>query len=249
MTVNVELNENIYELSQANNDINNMLAGTGVGTIFVDHQLRIKRFTPIAAKVMNLLQNDLGRPINHIASKLVGYDCLEQDLNTVLDTLVSKEIEVQTSEGMCYLMRILPYRSLKNVIEGAVITFIDITEQKEMLNSVKRLALIVRDSCDAITMHDLKGQILAWNPGAQKLYDWSEAEAVTMNIQDIVPEGKGNEVFEIIKKLFCNEKIKPFQTQRINKNGKIVEVMLTASVLVNEAGEPYAIATTERFIS
>ncbi len=130
VTVNNEHQKKIEELSRANNDMNNLLAGTGVGTIFLDHQLRIQRFTPAAIGVINLIQTDIGRPVGHIASNLVGYDHLVQDVQAVLDSLISKEIEVQTQEDQWYLMRILPYRTVENVIEGAVITFVEVTGQK-----------------------------------------------------------------------------------------------------------------------
>ena len=86
-----------------------------------------------------------------------------QDVLTVLDSLIPKEAEVQTKEGQWYLMRILPYRTVENVIEGAVLTFVDITERKQ-LERQQRLAIVVRDSSDAITVQDFEGAILAWNP-------------------------------------------------------------------------------------
>jgi two-component system CheB/CheR fusion protein len=127
-TVNTELQIKVMDLSRANNDMNNLLAGTGVGTIFVDHQLRIMRFTPAAASIINLIPGDIGRPIAHFVSNLVGYNSLVADVKAVLDTLVSKEADVQVAEGKWYAMRIQPYRTLDNVIEGAVITFAEITE-------------------------------------------------------------------------------------------------------------------------
>ena len=130
-TVNTELQTKVADLSRANNDMNNLLAGTGIGTIFVDHQLRILRFTPAVTQVINLILTDVGRPVGHIVSNLVGYDRLVADVQAVLDTLVPKEVEVQTKAGAWYLMRIRPYRTLENVIEGAVITFVDITETEK----------------------------------------------------------------------------------------------------------------------
>ena len=129
-TVNAELQNRVAELSQANNDMNNLLAGTGIGTIFVDYQLRIMRFTPAVMQVINLIPTDVGRPVGHIISNLLGYDHLVEDIKEVLDSLKPKDIEVQTKEGVWYLMRIRPYRTLENVIEGAVITFTEITEMK-----------------------------------------------------------------------------------------------------------------------
>ncbi|WP_243312343.1 chemotaxis protein CheB [Fundidesulfovibrio agrisoli] len=129
-TVNAELQTKVADLSRANNDMNNLLAGTGIATIFVDHQLRILRFTPAATRMINLIQSDVGRPVRHIVSNLVGYDSLTKDAQAVLDTLAPKEIDVQTTDGRWYTMRILPYRTLDNVIEGAVVTFFDISEMK-----------------------------------------------------------------------------------------------------------------------
>jgi len=131
-TVNAELQNKVVDLTRANNDMNNLLAGTGIGTVFVDHQLRILRFTPTATKIINLIQSDVGRPVGHIVSNLVGYDTLLADTQAVLETLVPKEVEVHSQAGLWYTMRILPYRTLENVIEGAVITFTDITESKQM---------------------------------------------------------------------------------------------------------------------
>ena len=135
-TVNAELQNKVSDLTRANNDMNNLLAGTGIGTIFVDHQLCILRFTPSATRIINLIQGDIGRPVGHIVSNLVGYDLLVADIENVLETLVSKEVEVYSQNGMWYTMRILPYRTLDNVIEGAVITFTDITASKRLKESL-----------------------------------------------------------------------------------------------------------------
>jgi two-component system CheB/CheR fusion protein len=129
-TINAELKTKVTDLSQANNDMNNLLAGTGIGTVFVDHGLRILRFSPAVTNIINLIQSDTGRPVSHIVSNLVGYDDLVADTQAVLDTLTPKEMEVQTRSGTWYTMRILPYRTIDNVIEGAVINFVDITVRK-----------------------------------------------------------------------------------------------------------------------
>jgi len=130
-TVNSELQNKVSDLSRVNNDMNNLLAGTGLGTIFVDHQLLIKRFTPAITQVINLIQTDVGRPIAHISSNLIEYNNLPADVQSVLDTLQPKDTEVQTVSGIWYSLRILPYRTTDNVIEGAVITFINIDEIKK----------------------------------------------------------------------------------------------------------------------
>jgi two-component system CheB/CheR fusion protein len=136
-TVNNELQQKVADLSRTNNDMNNLLAGTGIGTIFVDHQLRILRFTPDVSRVINLILTDVGRPVGHILSNLNGYDRLTEDVQAVLNTLTPKEIDVQTRSGAWYSLRIRPYRTLENVIEGAVITFVDISEIKRVREALQ----------------------------------------------------------------------------------------------------------------
>jgi len=251
-TVNSELQTKVADLSRANNDMNNLLAGTGIATIFVNHRQHILRFTPAATKIINLIPTDVGRPVGHILSNLAGYDRIVADTQAVLDSLIPKEVEVQTTEGQWYKMRIQPYRTLDNVIEGGVITFVDITEIKEArdelrkANDLLRLAVVVRDAYDAITVQDLEGRILAWNPGAVRMYGWSEAEALVMNVRDRVPEGLREEALANVLKLSQAEILEPYRTQRITKEGTVVEVWLTSTALVNKAGRMYAIATTER---
>jgi two-component system CheB/CheR fusion protein len=138
-TVNNELQTKVLDLSIANNDMNNLLAGTRIATVFVDQQLRILRFTPTAHIIINLIASDVGRPVGHIASNLIGYKSLVSDIKSVLDTLNSIKLEVQTINNNWYAMSIQPYRTLDNVIEGAVISFIDITE-------VKKIQLELQDS-------------------------------------------------------------------------------------------------------
>jgi two-component system, chemotaxis family, CheB/CheR fusion protein len=251
-TVNTELQTKVADLSRANNDMNNLLAGTGIGTIFVDFNLRILRFTPAATRIINLILSDVGRPVGHIVSNLVGYDRLVEDVQEVLRTLIPKEIDVQTPEPKNYTMRILPYRTLDNVIEGAVITFVDITDMvrtREALrkaNELMRLAVVVHDAYDAITVQDLEGRIIAWNPGAVRLYGWSETEALGMNVRDRIPKTLQKEALANVLRLSQAETLETSQSQRLTKDGRVVEVSLTSTALINAAGNVYAIATTER---
>ncbi len=232
--------------------MNNLLAGTGIGTVFVDHGLHILRFTPAASMIINLILSDIGRPVGHIVSNLVGYDRLVADTQAVLNTLIPKEVEVQTTDGKWFTMRIQPYRTLDNVIEGAVISFVDITEMKQTkedlrkANELLRLAVVVSDAHDDITVQDMDGRILAWNPAAERMYGWSEAEALMMNVRDRVPEELREKALANVHQLSRAEILEPYRTQRITKDGSVVEVWMTSTALVNETGQMYAIATTER---
>jgi two-component system CheB/CheR fusion protein len=250
-TVNVELQNKVADLSRANNDLSNLLMGTDIGTIFVDHHLRIRRFTPTVTAVINLIQADVGRPVNHIVSNLVNYGRLAEDVQEVLDSLVPKEVEVESKAGAWYLLRIRPYRTMENVIEGGVITFTDITllrkAQTVLRESVtmRRLAAVVRDANEAITVQDLEGRILAWNPGAERLYGWSEAEALTMSIRQLVPESEREDVLTRLQRPMTAGGAELRRMRRIKKDGSTVEVAVTSSTLVNNTGQPYAVATTE----
>ncbi len=250
-TVNNELQTKVADLSRSNNDMNNLLAGTGVATVFVDPQLRILRFTPAVTQIINLIPGDVGRPVGHIVSNLVGYDQLVQDAQAVLNTLAPKEVELQTKAGKWYMMRIQPYRTLNNVIEGVVLSFVDINDMVKIrtalhkTNEVLRLAVVVRDAHDAITVQDLDGTILAWNPGAVKLYGWSEAEALAMNVRKRMPAEQHAQAKALVQQLSRGETVAPYTAQRLNKAGNALSVHITATGLIDHAGQVYAIATTE----
>ena len=217
-TVNAELQTKVADLSRANNDMNNLLAGTGVGTLFVDQQLRISRFTPAATQLINLIPTDVGRPVGHIVSNLVGYDRLVEDVQAVLDTLVPKETEVQTTAGDWYQLRIRPYRTLDNVIEGAVITFVDITRSKqveEALREARELAeSIVATVREPLVVLDEHLQVVSANqafystfrvePGGtlgQVLYELGNGQwdipALRQLLEEILPQNATFDDFEV----------------------------------------------------
>jgi len=128
-TVNQELKIKIEELSQANNDFSNLMNSTDIGTIFLDRGLRVKMFTPRARDAFNLISTDINRPLLHITHKLT-YQGLENDIEKVRQTLHSLEREVTTTDQRWYMMRILPYRTAEDRIDGLVLTFVDVTAIK-----------------------------------------------------------------------------------------------------------------------
>ncbi len=129
MTLNMQYLAKTEELSQAANDMKNLLDATEIAIIFLDNDLVIKRFTPPVGRIISLVPGDVGRPLGHFTSSL-RYEHLLRDVQLVLDRLTSIEVNIQTTRGEWYTMRILPYRSLDNYINGAVITFTDITALK-----------------------------------------------------------------------------------------------------------------------
>jgi PAS domain S-box-containing protein len=122
-------------------------------------------------------------------------------------------------------------------------------ERKRAQEALRRLAAVVMDSNDAITVHSLDGRITAWNRGAERMYGYGEAEALGMNILDIVPEGKRPEAEAFIERLGRGEAVESLETQRVTKDGRVLDVWLTVTALVDESGDPAALATTERDIT
>jgi two-component system CheB/CheR fusion protein len=249
-TVNNELNAKVLDLTRINNDMNNLLAGSGIATVFVDLKLRILRFTPSASQIINLISGDVGRPVAHIVSNLENYQNLISDTQEVLDTLIPKTLEVKTKSGMWFSMIIRPYRTIENVIEGVVITFIDVSERKffeEALRTfTKQGCMAVNNGQDAIIVQKLDGQTIAWNQAAVKIYGWSESEACVMNIQKRLPENLRPGALTKLIEFSQATILESFKTQRLCKDGTILEAWITASPLLTETGEFYAIATTER---
>lgn len=130
LTVNSELQNKVAEMAEINDDMNNLLNSTEIATIFVDKDIKIKRFTKEATNLINLIPYDIGRPLKDIASNL-EYNKLIEDVQDVIKRVIYKEKEVHTKDGKWYLARIVPYKTYENIIDGAVVTFVDIDQQKK----------------------------------------------------------------------------------------------------------------------
>jgi two-component system CheB/CheR fusion protein len=150
-TVNCELKDKIEELSRANSDLSNLMASTEIGVIFLDRSLRIKRYTPRAQDVFNLIPSDVGRPLAHITHSLEGVD-LTENAATVLGDLRTLEREVRSKDGRHYLARLHPYRSLDDRIDGVVVTLLHVTELKhaeEALRGRDRMLRLAERAAEA----------------------------------------------------------------------------------------------------
>jgi two-component system CheB/CheR fusion protein len=217
MTTNLEQMQRVEEMAHLNNDMNNLLTGTGIATIFVDQQLRIKRFTPMSTQVINLIPTDIGRPMSHFASNL-DHDNLVRDIEAVLATLTPKESEVHTKDGNWYLMRILPYRTLENVIDGAIITFVQITEQKQVQSTLRQLTQQVHEASEythniveslrePLLVLDAKLSIQFANRAFYETFQVQPAETIGRLIYDL-----GNQQWNIPRLRTLLEEILPAQT-------------------------------------
>ena len=179
VTVNSELNGKLDALASANDDLQNLMNSTEVATIFLDNELRIKRFTSAAKRVSKLIASDIGRPLSDIVSNLTS-DRLLEDAQDVLQTLILKERDVQTVDGGWLAMRILPYRTAKNTIDGLVLTFSDITKMKkteQIIQAANRTAAsIVETVREPLLVLDDQFRIVSANKAFYRVFQVTPRE-------------------------------------------------------------------------
>jgi len=136
-TLNTQLQEKVDEVVAVSDDLANLLVSTDIATVFLDRELRIKRFTTVATTLLNLLPSDVGRPLSHVTSNLVDVD-LSRDARAVLVNVERIEKEVRVQDGKHYILRMLPYRSsIDNAVQGVVMTLSDVTGLKAIENDLK----------------------------------------------------------------------------------------------------------------
>ncbi|QDU98972.1 chemotaxis protein CheB [Lignipirellula cremea] len=162
-TVNQENRHKVDELAQLSSDLQNLMAATEIGTLFLDRQLRILRFTPAVTNVFNVRAADRGRPLTDLTHRL-DYADLHGDAQRVLDRLAPIEREVRDDQGRSYLTRVLPYRSAEDRIEGIVVTLVDITRraqaERDLRLSEERFRALIDASAQMVWTTDAEGQVV-----------------------------------------------------------------------------------------
>lgn len=255
-TVNAEYQGKITELTLLNNDLDNLFNSTNIATLFLDENLEVRRFTHRLESIFHIRENDLGRPFFHLSHSVLDFN-LDAIVNEVSENQTPFEQELQTANGDWYLLRVLPYAISDNVYAGIILTFIDIDRLKRTETELKirekmereRLANFALYSDDAITLQDLDGNIVTWNRGAEKLYGWTEREALGMKFQSLMPSADISIAAKLQQKNHLGEAVSQFETRRLTKSGKLIDVSVTASLLYYESQGNELIALTERDIS
>jgi two-component system, chemotaxis family, CheB/CheR fusion protein len=183
-TVNTELKLKLEAISRAHSDLQNLVAATDVGTLFLDSSLRIKRFTDRITDLFRLALTDEGRPITDFAHQL-EYEDLVRDARAVLADLAPVRREIRSRNGRWYDMRMRPYRTVDDKIDGVVLTFVDISERHQVEQALgeseRRLRQeqhLVELSRDPIFVWDFDGGIIDWNRGSEELYGYTREEAL-----------------------------------------------------------------------
>ncbi len=184
-TVNAEHQRKIVELTQLTSDMDNLLRSTEIGTIFLDKQLRIRRFTPGIAETFNLISQDVGRWIDSFTYSILDSD-LVLEIKQVLEIGAPFEREVRDRDDRWYLMRILPYL-YDGKVDGVVLTLIEITTLKAAERKLAEVSEIVEHAYDAIMRLSPDGTVTTWNVGAEKLFGFSRDEVIGKNVSLLVP--------------------------------------------------------------
>jgi two-component system CheB/CheR fusion protein len=195
ITVNYELKVKVEETGKANDDLNNLIASTDIATVFVDSGLRIKRFTPRATDIFSVIASDLGRSLLDLTHRL-DYDELADDVSATFETLRPVEREVRSTDGRCYIVRLLPYRTTEDRIEGAIMTFFDISarrqaEERARVNEA-RMRMVAESTHDyAIVTMDAEGLVTSWNKGAERMFGYADAEMLGSTLDKLfTPEDR-----------------------------------------------------------
>ena len=195
ITVNYELKIKVEETGKANDDLNNLIASTDIATIFVDSAMRIKRSTPRAADIFSIIPSDMGRSLLDLTHRL-DYKELADDVALTFNTLRMVEREVRSHDGRYYIVRLLPYRTTEDRIEGAVMTFFDITGRREAEEKLRageaRMRLVAESTKDyAIITMDRDGRVTSWNRGAERMFGYREDEVAGRNLDFLfLPEDR-----------------------------------------------------------
>ena len=234
-TVNFELKDKVDEVSNANLDLQNLMASTNISTILLDRDLQIKRFTSPVQELFNILPYDAGRPIAHMTHRF-DYQHLATDAAEVLRTQQPLEREVISEDGCWYSARIIPYLTAHNRIDGVLLTFEDITERKQAKLALKR-ADRRKDEFLATLAHELRNPLAPIRSGIQILrHNWRD-EAVTEQTLNIV-ERQTSQIIRLVDDLLDISRI----TQgKITLNKERIELKTAIEMALETSREMIAI--------
>ncbi len=240
-TVNAELQSKIEDFSRVNNDMNNLLNSIDIATLFLDKNLKIRQFTVPATKIFKLIQSDVGRLYTDQVSEL-DYPDMERDAREVLRSLVFVEKNIPTHDGRWFSIRIMPYRTLEDKIEGLVITFIDVTKSKQLENALLEYQGMLRALIHAVPGVILglssEGLIIEFNPEAEKLFGCSKDDVMGKKYVDIfIPEESRKKVAANMKQLLTGTLPDRYENNVKTLNGNSFKIEWSAQKLTDDNGK------------
>jgi two-component system CheB/CheR fusion protein len=191
---------------------------------------------------MNLIPGDVGRPLSDIKSNL-NYSDLEGLITEVIDTMGTKELEVQDHQGRWYSMRVRPYKTLDNKIDGAVLILVDIDDLKRASVKLGLLSKLFMGGADPVIIHGLAGQILQLNDAVERVYGWSRNDLVGKSMKILIPPDQQEAAEQLWAECRKGKLLTNVPGVRWNKSRQKMNVQLTLTLLADETGDPVAIAT------
>ncbi len=241
-TINTELNVKNDQLTRLNNDVQNLLESTQIATIFLDAEMRIKGFTPAMRELFRLQVSDQSRPLADIATRL-SYDRLWADISQVLRDHRTLEREVKLADsGITFIMRIMPYSTGESGVDGAVLTFVDITARKKSEQALRDQAAIIEFAHDAFFRIDFDGVICSWNAAAVRLFGYTAAQAIGQPALMLCAEHRREEQAALMQAARTGAIAGPVDTLGRRQDGGFVDVELTLVAIRGETGEATAYA-------
>ncbi len=246
-SVNAEHQRKISELAEVNHDMHHLLENTDVATIFLDGDLKIRKFTSHVRKIFDLIDQDIGRPISSFAHRIQLDNMLDR-IKEVRERGDYFESEVYTVDGVCYLLRILPHR-VREEIDGIVIVMVDLSPLEDLRGRLRWMSSIVASTDDAIIGEDLQGYITSWNRGAVNLYGYSAEEAIGKHVSFLIPNYRQEEVAEYLAHIQRGESVRTLQTIRLHRDGRAIHVSLTISAVRDALGRVIGISKIARDVT
>jgi two-component system CheB/CheR fusion protein len=237
-TVNAELQSKLDDYSRLNNDMKNLLNSTDIATLFLDKELNIRRFTIQATKIFKLIKSDIGRPFTDLVTDLI-YPGLEADSIEVLRTLVFMQKQIPAKDGRWFSIRIMPYRTSDDRIDGLVITFINLSDLKQVevkLHETEQMnSLLLNSSSDVIIKLSTDWKIEEFNSEAEKFFGKKRGDALNQDyFQMFIPEPVRKQTEKNMKKMLNGGSDSKFKTKVIAAGDKTQVVELSVNVLVND---------------
>jgi two-component system CheB/CheR fusion protein len=248
-TINAEILSKNESLSRLNSDLSNLMESTQIATLFLDADLRVTGFTSGVTAVFHLREGDRGRSILEIASR-VSYPQLQDDVRHVLRTLGPVERVLRGSHGVpSYLLRMRPYRTVENVIEGAVLTFVDITEREAHEAERARLASIVEWSRDAIVGYAPDGTITSWNAGAERALGYPAAQILGRSLAVLLPGETREHLQPLLEVCTRPDGAAQFETTWRHRDGTPIAIELSCAAVKDPVGKVVAGSAIARDVS
>ena len=243
-TVNAEHQLKIGELTELNRDIGHLLESIDVATVYLDRDLKIRKYTPRAAAIFGLVEHDVGRYLASFNHQLF-YPGLMEDVKSVRDGGPRVEKEVRSRDERWYFVRLLSYR-VGGGIEGVVVTLTDASALAAAKERTRQLSSIVESSGDAIIGQSTDGTITSWNAAASRIYGYSANEMIGQSIMKLVPESDRGEMGRHLELIANGEDLINISVTRLSKSGVVLEIAKTMSPVRDAQGVVVGIASIDR---